>query len=84
MSVLHEITFLVNTDPDFRKALLDDPRAALAQRGIEANREELSALGRVLDLVACSPEGLLKRITEWPDQPRPWQLQSPASQTESG
>jgi hypothetical protein len=83
MTDLHKITFLVATDPDFRKALLDNPGAALAQQGLEASSEELSALTRVLDLVAQSPEGLFEHFMASPE-PLPWQLQAPVNQTKSG
>jgi hypothetical protein len=83
MTDLHKITFLVATDPGFRGALLDNPEAALAQRDLEASSEELSALARVLNLVARSPESLLEHFMASPE-PLPWQVQTSVSQTKSG
>jgi hypothetical protein len=84
MTDLQKMTFLAATDPEFRKALRDNPKAALVQRGMEVSSEELSALGRVLELIACPPKDLLERLIEGPDQPKPWQLRAPVRQTESG
>lgn len=58
MNNLPRIIHLSTTDAKFRAALQTDPRAALAERGLEANAEELAALVELRSLVVIPPQKL--------------------------
>jgi hypothetical protein len=68
MNNLPRIIYLSTTDAEFRAALQIDPRAALAERGLEANDEELTALAELRSLIAIPPQKLSAKLAAVPTQ----------------
>jgi uncharacterized membrane protein len=62
MSHLAQIVYLAATDPEFRRALQADPKAATAAQGLTLNDEELSALRALRHLLGLAPEELARVI----------------------
>jgi hypothetical protein len=64
MNNLPRIIYLSTTDAEFRAALQIDPRAALAERGLEANDDELAALTELCALIAIAPQKLFALLAK--------------------
>jgi len=59
---LPRIIHLATTDADFCAELQADPQAALAERGLDANANELAALSELRSLIATLPQVLVAQI----------------------
>lgn len=63
---LAQVVYLVSTDGDFAAQMRSDPNAALLERGVELNKEDLAFLLTVLKREAQEGiEGLLKKWSPW-------------------
>ncbi len=69
MTNLPRIIHLATTDAEFRAALQVDPRAALAERSLDANGNELAALAELRSLIAIPPQKLSALLAATPDGP---------------
>jgi len=63
---LPRIIHLATTDADFCAALQADPQTALAERGLEANANELASLVELRSLIATLPQILVAQIPKGP------------------
>jgi len=71
MSWLAQTIYLTATDPEFRRALQADPKAATAARGLTLSDEELDALRALRRYLDLSPQELVAMVLSSGDLP-PW------------
>jgi len=72
---LPRIIHLATTDADFCAELQAAPQVALAERGLEANADELAALVELRSLIAIPPQKLATLLAIVPT--RIWQAVAP-------
>ena len=65
---LPRIIHLATTDADFCAELQAAPQVALAERGLEANADELAALVELRSLIAIPPQKLSALLAAIPTQ----------------
>ena len=73
---LPRIIHLATTDADFCAALQADPQTALAERGLEANANELAALVELRSLIAVPSQKLSALLAASPLEV--WYVVAPA------